>query len=154
LEVLEILEVGLIQVGQVVTLVRVADLETSAELMMVLPVPLMTNMAFALLIIGLALVIVTVRNTQDTFTKRVGNDFTGPGNFLYWIVAIMIIGAIGYVPKAKPVSDLFLVLVLLVLFLKKGNPNFNSSGGFFTQFTNALKNTTGSTSGVTVKIGG
>ena len=75
-------------------------------------------MAFALLFIGLSLVIVTVRNTQANFTARVANDFTGTGNFFYWIVAIVIIGAIGFIPKAKVISDLFLVLVLLAVFLK------------------------------------
>ena len=57
-------------------------------------------MAFALLIVGMSLVVVSVRNTQATFTARVANDFKGSGNFLYWIVAILIIGAIGYIPKA------------------------------------------------------
>lgn len=94
-------------------------------------------MAFALLIIGITLVTVSVRNTQATFTARVANDFQGPGNFIYWIAAIMIIGAVGYIPKAKSVSDLFLVLILVVLFLKKGNTS-GVGGGFFQQFTTAL----------------
>jgi hypothetical protein len=113
-------------------------------------------MAFALLIIGLALVTVTVRNTQDTFTARVANDFRGPGNFVYWIVAILIIGSVGYVKKLKGLSDAFLVMVLLVLILKRGNPGM-PAGGFFQQFTNAIKGTTGSATsspGVSVKVGG
>lgn len=97
-------------------------------------------MAFALLIIGISLVVVTVRNTQATFTARVANDFQGPGNFIYWIVAILIIGGIGYIPKVKPVSDLFLVLILVVLFLKKGNPS-GVGGGFFGQFVTAINGT-------------
>jgi hypothetical protein len=108
-------------------------------------------MSFALLIIGITLLVVAVRNTQDTFTARVANDFKGPGNFLYWIVAILIIGAIGYIPKAKTVSDLFLVLILLVLFLKKGNPS-GVGGGFFQQFTQTLSATTGAAK-PTVKVG-
>lgn len=100
-------------------------------------------MAFALIIIGITLIVVAVRNTQDTFTARVSGDFKGSGNFLYWIVVILIIGGIGYIPKAKPVSDLFLVLILVVLFLKKGNPS-GVGGGFFQQFTSAIS-ATGST---------
>jgi hypothetical protein len=92
-------------------------------------------MAFALLFIGLALIIVTARNTQATFTDRVANDFKGPGNFFYWIVAIVIIGAVGYVPKLKPVSDIFLVLVLLAVFLQAGK------NGVFQQFTSAITGT-------------
>ena len=113
-------------------------------------------MAFALLIIGLSLITVTVRNTQDTFTARVANDFKGTGNFVYWIVAILIIGAVGYIQKLKPVSDAFLVLILLVLFLKRGNPG-TASGGFFNQFLTAIKSTGGgSTStgtGVSISVG-
>lgn len=110
---------------------------------------ILVNMAFALLIIGLSLVIVSVRNTQATFTARVANDFKGSGNFVYWIVAILIIGAIGYIPKAKPVSDLFLVLILLVLFLKKGNPS-GVGGGFFQQFTQSIGATASSAASKTL----
>ena len=110
-------------------------------------------MAFALLIVGMSLVVVSVRNTQATFTARVANDFKGSGNFLYWIVAILIIGAIGYIPKAKPVSDLFLVLILVVLFLKKGNPSVG--GGFFQQFTQAIgASASGATSSTPLTTGG
>lgn len=98
-------------------------------------------MAFALLIIGTILIVATVRNTQDSLIAQVAKDFTGPSNFIYWIVAILIIGAVGYVEKLKPLSDGFLILVLLVLFLKKGNPQ-GVGGGFFTQFTAALQTST------------
>jgi len=98
-------------------------------------------MAFALLIIGITLVVAAVRNTQgDLITLLIG-DFTGPNNFIYWIVALLIIGAVGYVPKLKPVSDGFLVIVILALFLSKGRPD-SKTGGFFKQFTDALGTTT------------
>jgi hypothetical protein len=97
-------------------------------------------MPFALLIIGLVLVTAAVRNTYIELGQLVSSEFSGPGNFIYWIVAILIIGAVGYVQKLKPLSDGFLVLVLLVLVLKRGNPNM-PQGGFFQQFTNALKST-------------
>lgn len=83
-------------------------------------------MPFALVIIGLALLISGVKNTQDQLFTLVKGDFTGDKNFIFWVVSILIIGAIGYVPKLKPIANSFLVLVVVVLFL--------SNRGFFTQF--------------------
>jgi hypothetical protein len=97
-------------------------------------------MPFALLIVGVFLLIAGVRNTQDTLFSLVKSDFTGTDNFIFWFLAIVIIGLIGYVPKLKPVSTAFLGLVIVVLFLKKGNSS-GSGGGFFAQFTSAIKGT-------------
>lgn len=109
-------------------------------------------MPFALLMIGVVLIISAINNTQSQLVVLLKNDFTGQANFIYWIAALLIIGAIGYVEKLKPVSDGFLVLVILVLLLSRGNPQFNSAGGFFKQLQAAL-GTTGNT-GVSVGIGG
>lgn len=99
------------------------------------------NLPFALLIIGAVLLVSAVRNTQDDLFKLIQGDFTGQGNFVFWVVSLLIIGAVGYIPKLKPVSDGFLVLVLVVLFLTRGNPS-GVGGGFFSKFTQALQSTT------------
>lgn len=97
-------------------------------------------MPFALLIIGLVLLVAGARGKQNDLFSLVAGDFTGANNFLFWFVSILAIGAIGYIPKLKPLSTAFLVLVILVLFLTKGNPS-GVGGGFFSQFTAALKGT-------------
>jgi len=97
-------------------------------------------MPFALLLVGLVLLISGVKNTQDTLFATVKGDFQGQDNFIYWFVAIIIIGAIGYIPKLKPISTAFLALVIVVLFLKKGNAS-GLGGGFFAQATAALGST-------------
>lgn len=97
-------------------------------------------MPFALLMIGIVLVTVAVRNTQDVFIALLKNDFSGQGNFFYWVAALLIIGMIGMIPKLKPVSDAFLLLILLALFLTRGNPSM-PGGGFFNEFLAALKGT-------------
>lgn len=102
-------------------------------------------MPFVLLIIGMVLLISGVRATQDTLFSLVKGDFTGTDNFIYWLGAILIIGAIGYIPKVKPISTALLVLVIVVLFLKKGDAK-GLGGGFFSQLTNAL-GTTGNSNG-------
>lgn len=97
-------------------------------------------MPFALLLVGLLLLISGVRNTQDTLFSTVKGDFTGQNNFIYWFVAILIIGSVGYIPKLKPISTGFLALVIVVLFLKKGNST-GAGGGLFAQLTSALSST-------------
>jgi hypothetical protein len=76
---------------------------------------------------------------QAPFLALLGGDFSGKGNFFYWVLAIVAIGAIGYLPKAKPVSDGLLVLIILALFLAVGKPG--SNGGVFGQLTAALTDT-------------
>lgn len=97
-------------------------------------------MPFALLIIGLVLLVSSVRNSHGDFFALVKGDFTGPNNFIFWVVSILLIGSVGYIPKLKPLSTAFLVLVILVLVLVKGNPKAQS-GGFFQKFTEALNGT-------------
>jgi hypothetical protein len=99
-------------------------------------------MPFALLIVGVFLVVAGVRNTagpvsqQGTLFNLIHGDFTGQDNFIYWFLAIVIVGMLGYVPKLKPISTGLLVLIIVVLFLRKG--------GFFQQFTSAISGSTGS----------
>lgn len=98
-------------------------------------------MAFTFLIAGAILLIASIRNTQGDLYTLVAQDFTGSDNFIFWMVSILLIGAVGYIPKLKPVSVGFLTLVILVLFLTKGNPQ-GTGGGFFAQAIKALDTTT------------
>lgn len=58
-------------------------------------------------------------------------DTFGSGGFVYWFIAIMVVGAIGYIKALKSLSDAFIVLIVLSLIL--------SHKGVFQQFQNALK---------------
>ena len=97
-------------------------------------------MPFALIIAGLVLTISGVRGTQDDLLTLLRGDFTGQNNFIYWVIAILIIGSLGYIKSLEPVSRAFLALVLVVLFLKRGNPN-GVGGGFFEKFTQQIGTT-------------
>ena len=68
-------------------------------------------MPFVLIALGLLLVVVGIRNTYAQLGAQVVQDFTGPGNFFYWIVALFLIGAVGYIDALKEASDLMLALV-------------------------------------------
>jgi|ERR1035437_314255 hypothetical protein len=111
-------------------------------------------MPFVLIIAGTILLVAGTRNTQADLYHLLVGDFTGQHNFVYWFLSIMVIGAIGYVPKMKPISEGFLILVILVLFLKtcpKDSPN--CTGGLFDKFNQQLSS--GTAGGWnTVTIGG
>jgi hypothetical protein len=94
-------------------------------------------MPFILIMFGVLLILVGYQGTQVQFFGLLKGDFTGSGNFVYWVVSILIIGGIGYVPKLKSLSDSFLVLVLLVLFI--------SHKGFFAQFNQQIGTTQSAT---------
>jgi type III secretory pathway component EscV len=96
-------------------------------------------MPFVLIVIAAILIVTGVKGTYKEFGTLLASEFSSDSNFIYWIVSIMIIGAIGYIPKFKPVSDYFIVLLLIVLFLAQGNPNTNG-GGFFGKFNDAIRN--------------
>lgn len=87
-------------------------------------------MPFALLAIGLLLVIAAYNNTQDVLASQLKKDFSGKTGFVYWIAAIIIVGAIGYIRPLQSVSRAFLALILVILFL--------TNSGVFAQFNAAL----------------
>lgn len=91
-------------------------------------------MPFVLVIVGTLFIIVGYRGTQSDLLTLLKSDFTGQHNFFYWLVSILVIGAIGYIPKLKGLSDAFLLLVIIVLFL--------NNKGFFAQFNTQLGSTT------------
>lgn len=97
-------------------------------------------MSFALLIVGIVFLVASIKNTQSSLFTLIQGDFTGSQNFIFWLVAILLIGALGYVKKLQPISTAFLFLVVLVLILTRGNPSA-VGGGFFTRFTSAIQAT-------------
>jgi hypothetical protein len=85
---------------------------------------------------GMVLIVSGVRGqvTQGnpSLVSLVKDDFTGPAPFWKWMLAILLVGAIGYVPNLRPISRGFLVLVIIVFLL--------SNQGVFTQLQNTFNN--------------
>jgi hypothetical protein len=92
-------------------------------------------MPFLLVIIGLTLIVSSAKNRQGDLFNLVSQDFTGPNNFVFWFVSIIIIGSLGYIKPLKPISNAFMALVVLVLLL--------SEKGFFSSFTAQISSLTG-----------
>ena len=89
-------------------------------------------MPFALVLIGLMLIVAGARDTQTQLATQLSNDFTGQNSFLYWVAGIGVVGTLGYVPKLQTFSRVAMALILIVLIL--------SNGGFFQQFLTAIQN--------------
>lgn len=94
-------------------------------------------MPFALVIVGLLLVVTGVKNTQAAFGAQVLSDFTGPGNFTYWIASMGAVGALGYIPALKQFSIAFMTLLIIAMLLAEQKANA-TSGGFFGMLSTAL----------------
>lgn len=93
-------------------------------------------MPIALLFAGGLMVIAAVRDKQGDLFTLVKGDLTGPNNFVQWALAILLVGAIGFIPKLKPFSTALVALVLVAIFLRKGT-------GFFAQLSAAANSTQG-----------
>ena len=87
-------------------------------------------MPYALIMIGAVIFLSAIRGDLGTLGSLLKRDLLGGGNFVYWIVAIFILGALGYIKSVKPFSDAFLVLVIIVFVV--------ANKGFFASFQSAL----------------
>lgn len=88
-------------------------------------------MPYALVVIGLMLIVSGAKNTYQQLGQQIVTDFTGDKNFSYWIVSIGAVGAVGYNKTLQPLSRSFLFLILISFIIK--------NNGVFTQFTNAMQ---------------
>lgn len=72
-------------------------------------------MAWIFLFIGSVLIIAAWKKKHPELFALLKDDFTGEGNFVYWVMAIVILVALGSFRPVRPISDAFLGLVLLVI---------------------------------------
>lgn len=88
-------------------------------------------MPFALLFVGVILLIAAIQGTEKALGRQLYSDFTGQNSYLFWAVAIILIGAVGYVQELKKFSVAFMSLILVVLLL--------SEKGFFGSLFSEVK---------------
>jgi len=89
-------------------------------------------MPFALAFIGLIMIVTGAKGTHAALGKQLVSDFTGPGNFFYWIAAVGAVGAVGAIPGFKPFSRMFMTLIIIAMVIK--------NGGVFDKLLSAIKN--------------
>lgn len=97
-------------------------------------------MPFVFGFIGVVLLVAGVRGTSDELTQLLKGDLIGDNSFLYWILAIGVLGSLGYIDTLRPFSRALLVLVLIVLVLTTGKQQ--GGGGLFQKFTQAVNQIT------------
>jgi hypothetical protein len=97
-------------------------------------------MPFVFLIIAVMFIVIGMRNQGANAVVLLKSEFTGTNSFVPWIIALGILGAIGYWSPAKKVADAFLGLVMLVMVIS--NETKGQGGGLFAQLQAALTGTT------------
>jgi hypothetical protein len=97
-------------------------------------------MPIFLIIVGILFITASVRGKacgekycHTLLFDTLKDDFTGPNNFIYWGLSLFIIGMIGYNKTLRPLANSFLVLVIIVLFIR--------NKGFFEQFIQQISAT-------------
>lgn len=85
-------------------------------------------MAFVLIFVGAVLFLTAIKGTTGKLGALLLQDVFG--GFVWWAAAILAIGALGYIKTVRPLSDAFLVLVVLVLLV--------ANRGFFNKLTEAI----------------
>lgn len=88
-------------------------------------------MPYALVIIGLLMIVTGINDTYRQFGSQVAGDFTGNKSFIVWIVAIGSVGALGYVKELRSFSHYFMALIVISMVL--------ANKGVFANFQAALK---------------
>lgn len=86
-------------------------------------------MPLLLLIVGGALLVSALRNSQGDLYNLLVTDLPG---FAKWAAAIVAIGMIGYIPGAQKISWLLLAIVIFVVIA--------SNQGVFANLANTLSN--------------
>jgi hypothetical protein len=99
-------------------------------------------MPFTFIIVGLFLIIAAARGKSQDLFDLLHDDFVSTqdkSSFLPWVVSILVVGSLGYVPQLRTFSRTFLVLLILVLFL--------SNKGFFAKLKEILPEVFGKATG-------
>jgi len=100
-------------------------------------------MAFVLILIAIILIVTAINGTTSQLASLLKQDVTGPDNFAIWLFAFLVIGAVGYVPSFKKLSDSFLLLVIVVILIS----NDKNGNGFFSNLQAAMRGSSGGAAG-------
>lgn len=86
---------------------------------------------------GALLIITALKGSPSDLYALLKYDFwqRQPHGFVYWFIAIVVLGSLGYIPSLKSLSRMFLILVLVVLLLE--------NKGFFAQLQSFIKSAGG-----------
>lgn len=92
-------------------------------------------MPFVFLATGIVFVLTGLKGDAGKLYDLVKGDFVGPNNYIYWLLSILVLGSLGYIPQLRNLSKVFVALVIVVLLL--------DNKGFFSKlqaFVNTSQN--------------
>lgn len=72
------------------------------------------------LALGVVILIIGMRGQAANASALLAQEFTGPGSFVMWFLAIAILGAIGAYKPARPAANAMLTLVIVAMILANG----------------------------------
>lgn len=88
-------------------------------------------MPYALIVIGLAMIVTAANNTHVQLATQLRSDGTA---FLKYLVAFGIVGSAGYVDSLRVLSRTFMLLIVLAMILA----NSKTGRGFFGNLQDAI----------------
>jgi hypothetical protein len=92
-------------------------------------------MAWAFLFVGGLFLITAWRGKHKDLWALLKSDFTGEGNFFVWVLAIIMLAALGSFRPIRPVTDAFLGLVILVIVIAP----YRNGRDLFAEFRQQIK---------------
>lgn len=90
-------------------------------------------MPFFLIIAGIIMMVSALRGVQGCLIAEIETEFQGAGSFIWWVAAIFMVGALGYSDTLRPISNAFLALIIIAMFLYAA-----ATQNLFQQFTSAI----------------
>ena len=69
-------------------------------------------MPFVFGIFGVLLLVSGVRGKSSDLFALLKSDFTGKPNYFQWMIAIFVVGSIGYIKQLSTISRMFMFLVM------------------------------------------
>jgi hypothetical protein len=86
--------------------------------------------------LGVAFILTGATGNPAALWSLIEGDFSGSNNFVYWMLSILVLGALGYVDSIKSLSRLFIILIVIVLLL--------DNNGFFANLQQFINSTSSS----------
>lgn len=104
-------------------------------------------MGIVFLMVGIVAVAIGVRGQAGAAGKLLASEFTGPNSYVQWLAAILILGAIGIWKPARPAANGMIGLVILAIFIRRGQGFFDQLNSAITSASAAPRQTVASASG-------
>jgi hypothetical protein len=92
-------------------------------------------MAWGFILVGALLLVAAWKKKQGDLFALLKDDFTGEGNFIYWVLAIIALIALGTFRPIRPITDGFLGLVVLVIIIAP----YRNGRDLFSEFRSQVK---------------